>query len=141
MNLVRAKVLSIAGGIFLLALSPMATCASGADSMTQTSAVQEVSLKVGEQFLRARARIIKQGWKPIPMHQNDGYERSGTDRLLAERKVFEVDSCSVDAGVLCTFYYKKMAKCLRVDTVGENVAQITVTRWTEECPDKWLGLR
>ena len=136
MNLVCAKTLSIAAGIFFLAWPPMAACSAGSDGTAKALGMQEVSLKVGEQFLRARSRIIKRGWKPIPMHQNDGYERSGTDRLLAERKVFEVDSCSVDAGVLCTFYYSKMSRCLRVDTVGENVAQITVTRWLEECPEK-----
>jgi hypothetical protein len=136
MNLIYTKVLRIAGAVLLLARPPLATGAPASDSMAKTSAMQEVPLKVGEQFLRARSRIIKLGWKPTPMHQNDGYERSGTDRQLAERKVLEVDSCSVDAGVLCTFYYTKMAKCLRIDTVGENVGQITVTHWMEECPEK-----
>jgi hypothetical protein len=136
MNMNGAKVLSVAGAFFLLAWPPLATGAHASDSTAKTSATLEVPLKVGEQFLRARSRIIKLGWKPTPMHQNDGYERSGTDRLLAERKVFEVDACSVDAGVLCIFYYSKMAKCLRVDTVGENVGEITVTHWTEECPEK-----
>lgn len=135
MTSIRAKVLSIASAVSLLAGPSIAAGAPDNDSTATAAAMQEVPLKVGEQFLRARSRIIKLGWKPIPMHQNEGYERSGTDRLLAERKILEVDACSVDAGALCIFYYRKMAKCLRVDTVGENIGQIIVTRWTDECPN------
>ena len=96
--------------------------------------MQELPVKVGEPFLRARSLIIKKGWKPIPMHQGDDYEYSGIEKELAKRKFLEIEGCSVDAGVLCIFYYRKLDKCLRIDTIGENLAQISITRYTEECP-------
>ena len=135
MNFTIARILSVVGAMFLLGWSAHSTAAPDSNTLADASATQDVSLKVGESFLRARSRIIKSGWKPIRMHQNDGYEYSGTDRLLAERNIVEVDGCSTDAGVLCIFYYQKVGKCLRIDTVGENVAQIIVTRWSNECPD------
>lgn len=91
-------------------------------------------MKVGEQFLVARSRILQAGWHPIRMHENDGYEYFGAERELTDQKFLEVDSCSMDAGALCILYYSKGSKCLRVDTAGERLNQMKVTRWTDECP-------
>jgi hypothetical protein len=91
-------------------------------------------LKVGESFLVTRPRIIRSGWHPTRMHVNDDYEYSGTERKLADRKFMEVDSCSMDAGALCILYYSKGKKCLRVDTMGEQLKDMKVTRWTDDCP-------
>jgi hypothetical protein len=68
------------------------------------------------------------------MHRNDNFEYSGTDRKLAERGFLEVDSCSTDAGSLCTLYYSKASQCLRLDTRGEQINYMEVTYWTDECP-------
>jgi hypothetical protein len=94
------------------------------------------SLKVGEPFLSARAKILRSGWHPIPMHANENYEYWGTERVLNDQKFVEVDFCSVDAGSLCVLYYMKGTKCLRLGTVGEQLKYMKVTRWTEECPEK-----
>lgn len=134
MNLLFAKITGFAGAICLVAWAPMAAGVPDSDSSAKARAMQEVPLRTGEPFLRARSRVIKLGWKPIQMHQNDGYEYSGTERELAEKKILEVDACSVDAGVLCSFYYSKAKRCLRVDTVGESLGQMNVTRWMIECP-------
>lgn len=134
MNFALAKILGIACFVSLLVCSPMAAGVPSSDSSATALSMQEVPLRTGEPFLRARSRVIKLGWKPIRIHQNDGYEYSGTEKELAEKKILEVDACSVDAGVLCSFYYSKAKRCLRVNTVGENVAQMTVTRWVSECP-------
>lgn len=58
------------------------------------------------------------------MHKNDNYVYDGAEKRLAERGFLEVDSCSIDAGANCILYYKKAAKCLRLDTVGEQVNTI-----------------
>jgi phage tail sheath gpL-like len=68
------------------------------------------------------------------MHTNDGYEYSGVEKELATRKFFELDTCSFDSS-RCIFYYAKKGICLRVDTIGEQLNDMTVTRWTRECPE------
>lgn len=92
------------------------------------------SLKVGESFLSARAKILRSGWHPIPMHANENYEYWGTERVLSDQKFLEVDFCSIDAGSLCVLYYIKGTKCLRLGTVGEQIKYMKITGWTAECP-------
>ncbi|MEN5314741.1 hypothetical protein [Pseudomonas koreensis] len=89
---------------------------------------------VGERLAAARSKLIKQGWKPRQMHTNDGYEYSGVEKELAAHKFFELDTCSFDSS-RCILYYSKKAACLRVDTIGEQLNEIKVTRWTSECPE------
>lgn len=93
-------------------------------------------LRVSEPFLSARSRLIKQGWAPVHMHEKDGYIYDGAEKKLIGRHIQEVDSCSVDAGVNCIFYYRKRPDCLRIDTIGEQVKDMRVARWTGECPVK-----
>jgi hypothetical protein len=68
------------------------------------------------------------------MHRNDDYEYSGAEKELADHQFLEVDSCSMDAGAHCILHYSKGTKCLRIDTVGERLKDMKVTRWTDECP-------
>ncbi|MFJ7312106.1 hypothetical protein ACIQVE_04940 [Pseudomonas sp. NPDC098747] len=89
---------------------------------------------VGERLVAAKAKLVKQGWKPTRMHTTDGYEYSGVERQLAARKFFELDTCSFDSS-RCILYYAKKGTCLRVDTIGEQFNEMTVTRWTRECPE------
>ena len=96
--------------------------------------VESPSLKIGEHFLSARSKILRSGWRPMRMHGNDEYEYSGTERILADRKFLEVDSCSTDAGSLCVLYYSKGTRCLRLGTVGEQLKYMEVTQWNGECP-------
>jgi hypothetical protein len=98
------------------------------------SGAESPSLKVGESFLVARRRIVRSGWRPTRMHANDQYEYSGAEKELADHQFLEVDSCSMDAGALCILHYSKGTRCLRVDTVGEQLKDMKVTRWTDECP-------
>jgi phage tail sheath gpL-like len=88
----------------------------------------------GERLAAAKSKLVIQGWKPTRMHTNDGYEYSGVERELAARKFFELDSCSFDSS-RCILYYAKKGACLRIDTIGEQSNDMTVTRWTRECPD------
>jgi hypothetical protein len=128
------QILLAAGLTVLLASSASAEGAIGSDNSGKTSGIEGLHLKAGESFLKARSRIIRLGWKPIRMHSNDNYEYDGAEKRLADRSFREVDSCSIDAGANCILYYTKATKCLRIDTVGEQVDQMQVTRWTNECP-------
>ena len=134
MNFVIADMLSIVGSAFLFALPPAESQTANTGGAATSLASLGKPLKIGESFLRARSRIISAGWTPVRTHQDDGYEFSGAEKELVEKHVLEVDTCSVDAGVLCIFYYKKQDKCLRLDTLGEDVRNMTVRRWAEECP-------
>ncbi len=96
---------------------------------------QNLSLKVGQSFLSARAELLRYGWRPMQMHSDKDYEYSGTEKVLADRKFFEVAYCSTDAGSLCVLYYRNGTKCIRLGTVGEQLKYMVVTRWTEECPN------
>ena len=89
---------------------------------------------IGERLMAARAKLVKQGWKPTRMHATDGYEYSGVERELAAHKFSELDTCSFDSS-RCILYYAKKGTCLRVDTIGEQFNDMTVTRWTGECPE------
>jgi hypothetical protein len=107
---------------------------SGTDLFHKVSGVEKLHLVVGEPFLHARSRVIRLGWKPTPMHRDDNHEYDGPERRLAERSILEVDSCSIDAGANCILYYQKNTECLRLDTVGEQVDKMKITRWASECP-------
>ncbi|AZV27503.1 hypothetical protein CT157_16315 [Pseudomonas syringae] len=93
-----------------------------------------VGITVGERLVAARYKLIKQGWKPTRMHASDGYEYSGVERELAARNFLELDVCSFDSSH-CILFYSKKGACLRVDTMGEQLKDMMVTRWTDECPD------
>lgn len=98
------------------------------------TSIASLRLKAGEPLLRVRSRIIKSGWAPIDVHAGGNYEYDGTEKRLVERKFYEVDSCSTDQGSLCALYYKKGSTCLRIDTIGEQVDLMRVTRWEASCP-------
>lgn len=89
---------------------------------------------VGERLAEAKSKLVKLGWKPTRMHTTDGYEYSGVEKELATRKYFELDTCSFDSS-RCILYYSKEGTCLRVDTIGEQFNDMTLTRWTRECPE------
>jgi hypothetical protein len=121
----------------LLLLSNGAALGAGIQQYTPTHAIiftQLDKLVIDEPFLKARARVIELGWKPVRLHARRGFTYDGAEKRLADRKIYEVESCSMDAGVNCMFYYRKQKRCLRLDTIGEQVANMKITRWTNECP-------
>ena len=90
-------------------------------------------IAVGESVFAARAKLRKNAWQPTRRHMGDGYEYSGAELQLTRRKIFEVDVCSSDSA-RCILFYAKKGACLRVDTIGEQFAEMTVTRLANECP-------
>lgn len=127
---------AVAGLAFSLIVPTFSTNAMGSNDANMASTTENLGLKVGETFTKARSRIVRLGWTPVRVHRDDGYELSGLEKVLAERNFVEVDSCSVDAGVLCIFYYRRESECLRVDTKGEQIRYMSVTGWTNECPEQ-----
>lgn len=92
------------------------------------------SLRIGAPFLKARAGIIKSGWRPV--RRQAAEEEMGTETLHVRKHFHEVEACSMDLGSLCIFHYSKGAKCLRVHTVGESTGTKRVTSWDNSCPDQ-----
>lgn len=130
----RAHIVMAASLVILFAVPASVEGAPGSDTPSKASGTASLQLETGESFLTVRARILRHGWTPIQMHSNDTYEHDGVEKRLAERGFFEVDSCSTDAGANCILYYRKAANCLRLDTIGEQVANMKVSRWMKECP-------
>lgn len=98
---------------------------------TYTAQANSLELRVGEPLIKARASIIKQGWKPDLSHRDAPH--FGTDNVLIRHKIIEVEACTVDYAALCILNYKKHDKCLRVFIKGEQIQDMTVSRWDFIC--------
>jgi hypothetical protein len=128
-----AELIALAGASLLIFLSFSNSVVRASE---QSAAVSDLRLQQGALFVSVRARLIKSGWTPVRMHAGENYEYGGTEKRLTARHFFEVDSCSTDSGSLCILYYAKDGTCLRVDTAGERVESMRVTRWDESCPNE-----
>ena len=68
MKLSRAVIAVITSLTFLLSGCARVEGANAKDAVRSTSNALNLELVVGESLLAARAKIIKSGWKPVPMH-------------------------------------------------------------------------
>lgn len=93
-----------------------------------------IELAKGMHLLDARKVLKMHGWRPIDLHEHDGYEFIGVERLLRDQGISEVESCAIDRG-LCIFNYRKGTKCIRLLTTGEEVDRMQVDSWVRACPD------
>ena len=93
-----------------------------------------VHLHEEQLFTSARKSLIKAKWVPVPMHANDHYVYEGVEKQLVKRGFKEVDSCSMDSS-RCILFYKRGHECLRLDTIGEQLAMMKVEQWSSECPN------
>jgi hypothetical protein len=96
-----------------------------------TAHANPLGLKVGDPLVKARAEIIKRGWKPDLSHINDPH--LGTDNVLIKHNIIEVEACTVDYAALCILNYKKQDKCLRVLIKGEQMQDMIVSHWDFIC--------
>ena len=103
-------------------------------TVAMPSFAANVYIHKDQPFTQVRARLIKDKWKPVPMHLDDQYGYEGVEKHLVKRGYKEVDSCSIDSS-RCILYYKKGKQCLRLDTIGEQVKFMKVEQWSNECPD------
>ena len=115
------------------ALAGWPGCASAEKGAHLDARKPSLKIRVGEPFIPARKRLIQAGWVAMRVERGD-YGISGTETILSEHRIHEFASCSMTAGSLCIFYYRKRGQCLRVDTIGEQLRHMKVTRWVKECP-------
>lgn len=84
-----------------------------------------------------RNSLLHNGWKPFDFGQKnpDVFPVTGGEVELIKAGVNEVDSCSMDAGVLCNLWYVKDGQCIRVVSKGERLKNMMVVfQRLEECP-------
>lgn len=102
-------------------------------------------LKADMPLAKARKLAIQNGWGPVHMHPtkvaagSQAFPVTGAESLLVKKGFFEVDSCSMDAGGLCNFIYKRGYACLRVMTRGELPKDMRLVQWEtfEPCPPEY----
>lgn len=89
-------------------------------------------LENGNNFLKARNRLLGQKWQPVDLHRHDQYEFLGVEKILRRRKIPEVESCAMDRAI-CIFNYRKGQQCLRIFTQGEQVDDMQIVHWSTDC--------
>lgn len=92
-------------------------------------------LQIGESFIKARARLIAEGWRADPRSHLSSGDYMGLERLLVQSGYMEVDYCSVGKS-FCVFQYVKGEACLRVNTQGEQIRWMRIERWSNECRER-----
>lgn len=96
---------------------------------------EPITLKAGEPFTKARARLYAEGWHADSMAHAATGEYMGLDRQLVQQGYSEVDYCSVGKS-FCVLQYTKRGACLRLHTQGEQIRFMKVARWSNECRER-----
>lgn len=91
------------------------------------------TLRKGLPFMQARIQLIKDGWHPVNIHTGEHYEYIGTETVLIDSHIYELESCAVDRP-LCVFNYHRGKRCLRLVTHGEELSDMRVESWSFRCP-------
>ena len=99
-------------------------------------------LKKGEPFSHARAKLLRDGWKPLEtnLKMADGTpERTfGDARDIFKAGYREIEMCTGTGLNYCFFFYTKHGGCLRLITQGEYLADYhaepRVDSWSHQCP-------
>ena len=96
-----------------------------------TSASDELTLPIekGMHILRARKKLIAQGWQP----NSFGDSTIGIEKTLKKMGVSEIQVCTMGEQ-FCTFNYRKRGQCLGVTTTGEAIKDMVVDAWDFTCP-------
>ncbi len=88
-------------------------------------------------FKEFRKELINNGWTPFTFEQREynDFPVTGEETELFEERIYEVESCSMDGGVLCILWYIKKGGCLTLTTRGEDLNNMRViTRQKASCP-------
>lgn len=100
-----------------------------------------VRISVGEPLAKARAALIKAGWKPVL--DTYGYTDGAPERDGVQQKDFlkagyvEIGACTGSGFPLCSLQYQDAkGRCLRVTLAGLEPESATIGGWAFECPDK-----
>lgn len=74
-------------------------------------------------FLHARKLLMKNGWMPFDSHSKTRLKELGTqEKILIEKGIQEVDTCSMDAGGICNLFYNKKIDICRFRHAGKDFA-------------------
>jgi hypothetical protein len=97
-------------------------------------------LEIGMPFLDGRKLLIREGWRPLASESIFPYPEA--EEAFHRLKIFEVESCAMDAPV-CAFNYKKDDTCLQLFTYGAEIKGVTeikkgmhIYNWSYSCPDE-----
>ena len=93
-------------------------------------------LAKGEPFIDARKRLIALGWHADPMSHARPGDYIGLERVLLQEGFPEVDYCS-GGKTFCVLQYVKGSSCLRLQTQGENIRQMKVQSWSNDCRERF----
>lgn len=87
-------------------------------------------------FSKFHSSLLREHWSPYALQKGEIAEYFGdTEERRLKSKFPGLESCSVDAGMLCRFWYKKGQQCLLVVTRGERLQYMEVVfRKRSECP-------
>jgi len=96
--------------------------------------VHAQEIKKGMPFLTTRNMLKIKGWQPINVHEGKDFSYLGVEKILLNAQIKEVESCAMDKAI-CIFNYKKGDKCLRLFTQGEEIKDMRVTYWTDDCTE------
>jgi hypothetical protein len=88
-------------------------------------------LRKDQPFKPARKAVIAHGWKPL--NNTDPSRLMGVDRVLYHAGYKEVYSCAMDIGVCILQYKDKSGQCLSVFVKGEELKDIVVSDWSNQC--------
>jgi len=99
-------------------------------ALSTISSADEIKLKKGMNFLKVRKALLSKGWKPV---QNPELDPSGVEKLLIERKIIELETCTITGVQYCVFNYKKNNKCLSFLTVNEPIDKLAIEEWDNSC--------
>lgn len=94
-----------------------------------------ISLRTGELFTTARAKLYTDGWRADPAAHSATGEYDGVDRLLVQAGYSEIDYCSLGK-TFCVLQYKRGNSCLRLHIQGEEIRLMKVERWSDDCREK-----
>jgi|GEM_PF-6034258 len=88
-------------------------------------------LRKGQPFKSARKAVIAHGWKPLK--NTDPSKLMGVDKILYRAGYREVYSCAMDVGVYILQYKDENGQCLSVFVKGEELKDIVVSDWSNQC--------
>ncbi len=94
------------------------------------SSICAKDLRKGMPFLTARKSLIRNGWRPVKTKPVYG----AVEKILIDAHITEVESCAMDKAV-CILNYRKGNKCLRLFIKGEEIKDMYVYEWSNDCAE------
>ena len=86
-------------------------------------------------FIQARKQILAHGWKPVneASKREPGTEYESLERQVLARGWREMSFCYPTGLSMCTFFYTKKNECMTVTTTGEQIRDLELYQWSDDC--------